>query len=206
LAEEAIRRHGPLRFAIPFISNFNMAQRKFCAADRARVLLLLEDRVLPAAPAGSKPPQMASVHSTWTRNERIRQVIEGRRHLGQQVMEMVFLSREPLSPADAESHLGAVVGDVVVLREPEKLEHSHPGCGAGGHLACRETINQGDARCFTCRPKPFAVRACSLQSQRSLSGFLRPAQRSPRSPRCSGRRAACIFQRTVDRLLRRRWQ
>jgi hypothetical protein len=82
--------------------------------------LLLEDRVLPADPAGSKPPQMASAHSTWTPNERIRQVIEGRRHLGQQVMEIVFLSREPLSPADAESHLGAVVGDVVVLREPKK--------------------------------------------------------------------------------------
>jgi hypothetical protein len=84
-------------------------------------LSLLEDRVLPAAPAGSKPPQMASVHSTWTPNERIRQVIEARRHLGQQVMEMVFLSREPLSPADAESHLGAAVRDVAVLREPEKL-------------------------------------------------------------------------------------
>jgi hypothetical protein len=118
LAEEAIRRHGPLRFAIPFISNFNMAQRKFCAADRARVLLLLEDRVLPAAPAGSKPPQMASAHSTWTPNERIRQVIEGRRHLRQQVMEAIFVSNESFSSADAESRLRDLVRDVVVSVNP----------------------------------------------------------------------------------------
>jgi hypothetical protein len=98
LAEEAIRRHDPLRFAIPSFRISAWHGGKFCAADRARVLLLLEDRVLPAAAPGSKPPQMASAHSTWTRNERIRQVIEGRRHLGQQVMEIVFLSRDRFPP------------------------------------------------------------------------------------------------------------
>ena len=74
-----------------------------------------------AAAAGSKLPQMATAHSTWTRDERIRQVLEGRRHLGQQVMEAIFISNEPLSATDAESHLRDVVRDVVVLREPEKL-------------------------------------------------------------------------------------
>jgi hypothetical protein len=112
---------APLRFAIPSFrisawhsgnSAPQIAHAFYCYWKIGCCLL---------TPPARRPPQMASAHSTWTRNERIRQVIEGRRHLGQQVMEIVFLSREPLSPADAESHLGAVVGDVLVLREPEKL-------------------------------------------------------------------------------------
>jgi exosortase len=77
---------------------------------------LLEDRVPAAAAPNSNPPQMAMAHSTWTRDERIRQVIEGRRHLGQQVMEIVFLSKEPLSSADAESRLSDLIHDVVSLK------------------------------------------------------------------------------------------
>ena len=43
--------------------------------------------------------------SEWTRSERLRAVLEGRRHLGQQVIEAIFISSEPFSAADAESHL-----------------------------------------------------------------------------------------------------
>ena len=64
--------------------------------------------------ADSKLLQMATAPSTWTRNERIRQVLEGRRHLGQQMMEVVFISREPIPAADAESRLGELVHDVVL--------------------------------------------------------------------------------------------
>jgi hypothetical protein len=46
-------------------------------------------------------------------------VLEGRRHLGQQVIEVIFISSEPFSAADAESHLRTLVRDVVVLREPD---------------------------------------------------------------------------------------
>jgi exosortase len=74
---------------------------------------LLEDRVPAAVTPGLEPPQMATAHSTWTRDERIRQVLEGRRHLGQQVMEIVFLSKEPLSSASAESRLCDLVGNMV---------------------------------------------------------------------------------------------
>ena len=49
--------------------------------------------------------------------ERLRIVLEGRRHLGQQVIEAIFISSEPFSAADAESHLRDLVRDVVVLRE-----------------------------------------------------------------------------------------
>ena len=86
---------------------------------------LSEDRA-----AGSSAPQqganlvanspgMSGSRSEWTRAERLRTVLEGRRHLGQQVIEAIFISSEPFSAADAESHLRALVRDVVVLREPD---------------------------------------------------------------------------------------
>jgi len=55
--------------------------------------------------------------SEWTRTERLGAVLEGRRHLGQQVIEAIFMSNEPLSAVDAESHLRDFVRDVVTLRE-----------------------------------------------------------------------------------------
>jgi exosortase len=64
-------------------------------------------------------PGMSGSRSEWTRAERLRTVLEGRRHLGQQVIEAIFISSEPFSAADAESHLRALVRDVVVLREPD---------------------------------------------------------------------------------------
>ena len=53
---------------------------------------LWEDRV-PASAAPSQSPQLASAPSAWTRDERVRAVLEGRRHLGQQVMELIIQSR-----------------------------------------------------------------------------------------------------------------
>jgi hypothetical protein len=46
-------------------------------------------------------------------------VWEGRRHLGQQVIEAIFVSNESFSSADAESRLRDLVRDVV-SRQPEK--------------------------------------------------------------------------------------
>ena len=57
--------------------------------------------------------------SEWTRAERLRSVLEGRRHLGQQVIEAIFISAEPLSSADAESYLRDLVRGIVVLPERE---------------------------------------------------------------------------------------
>ena len=39
---------------------------------------------------------MTTSPSEWTRDERIRAVLEGRRHLGQQVMELVIQGRGAL--------------------------------------------------------------------------------------------------------------
>jgi len=55
--------------------------------------------------------------SEWTRTERLGAVLQGHRHLGQQVIEAIFISNEPLSAADAESDLRDLVRDVVRFRD-----------------------------------------------------------------------------------------
>jgi exosortase len=64
---------------------------------------------------GANSPGMSGSRSEWTRAERLRSVMEGRRHLGQQVIEAIFISSEPFSAADAKSHLRDLVRDVVTM-------------------------------------------------------------------------------------------
>ena len=79
---------------------------------------LSEDRVEAASTsnASTGSPGMFGNRSEWTRTERLKGVLQGRRHLGQQVIEVIFLSNEPLSPADAELHLRDLIPAVVRLR------------------------------------------------------------------------------------------
>jgi len=97
-------RHFEFRRDAPDNSGQQVAHAFYC---------LWEDRAPSRSGADSKLPQMASAHSSWTRDERIRAVLEGRRHLGQQVMEVVFISREPIPVADVESQFSDLVRDVV---------------------------------------------------------------------------------------------
>ena len=78
---------------------------------------LSEDRASGGSASLGKTdsPGMFGNRSEWTRSERLRAVLDGRRHLGQQVMQVIFISSEPLSTADAESHLRGLIRDVVVL-------------------------------------------------------------------------------------------
>ena len=82
---------------------------------------LSEDRALvsPAASQAGNSPSMSGSRSDWTRAERVREVLEGRRHLGQQLIEAILISSEPSSAADAESHLRDLVRDVIVSSESE---------------------------------------------------------------------------------------
>jgi exosortase len=64
-------------------------------------------------------PSMSGNRSEWTRSERLRAVLKGRRHLGQQVIEAIFISNEPLYAAEAESQLRDFVRGVVRLREAD---------------------------------------------------------------------------------------
>jgi hypothetical protein len=63
---------------------------------------------------------MSGNPSSWTRAERLRTVLEGRRHLGQQVIQAIFIGGDGLAATEAESHLRDLVRNVVVLRQPEK--------------------------------------------------------------------------------------
>ena len=93
------------------------------APQRAHAFYCLsEDRAAKSSvPAPTSLPGMTGSPSEWTRAERLRTVLEGRRHLGQQVIEAIFVSNESFSSADAESRLRDLVREVVVLlHEPEK--------------------------------------------------------------------------------------
>jgi exosortase len=80
---------------------------------------LSEDRASGgfASLGNTDSPGMFGNRSEWTRSERLRAVLDGRRHLGQQVIEAIFISSEPLSAAEAETHLRDFVRDVVRFRE-----------------------------------------------------------------------------------------
>ena len=82
---------------------------------------LSEDRASggSASPGNTDSPGMFGNRSEWTRSERLRAVSQGRRHLGQQVLEAIFIGKEPLSAAEAETHLRDFVRDVVRLREAD---------------------------------------------------------------------------------------
>ena len=78
---------------------------------------LSEDRAAKSsAPAPTSLPSMTGSPSEWTRTERLRTVLEGRRHLGQQVIEAIFVSNESDSSADAESRLRDLVREVVLVQ------------------------------------------------------------------------------------------
>jgi exosortase len=82
---------------------------------------LSEDRAAESSvPAPTSLPGMTGSPSEWTRAERLRTVLEGRRHLGQQVIEAIFVSNGSFSSVDAESRLRDLVREVVVLREQAK--------------------------------------------------------------------------------------
>jgi hypothetical protein len=82
---------------------------------------LSEDRASrgSASLGNTDSPGMFGNRSEWTRSERLGAVLNGRRHLGQQVIETIFVSNESLSATDAESHLRAFIRDVVRLREAD---------------------------------------------------------------------------------------
>jgi exosortase len=82
---------------------------------------LSEDRASgdSASLGNTGSPGMFGNRSEWTRSERLRSVLEGRRHLGQQVIEAIFMSNEPFSAAEAETQLRDFVRDVVRVREAE---------------------------------------------------------------------------------------
>jgi hypothetical protein len=120
VADHGVRRY-PVNgsFELPF-RHFEF-QRSFegSAPQTAHAFYCLsEDRASGAsALSNTNSPGMFGNRSEWTRRERLQAVLEGRRHLGQQVIEAIFISNEPFSAADAESHMRDLVRDVFVSGE-----------------------------------------------------------------------------------------
>jgi exosortase len=75
---------------------------------------LWEDRVASAR-GESQLPEMTSAPSAWTRNERVRAVLEGRRHLGQQVLELVIQGRGALQESDVDQQFANVLPGLIQL-------------------------------------------------------------------------------------------
>jgi exosortase len=124
VADDRVRNYPVIgAFELPFRHfEFERAFENSAPQTAHAFYCLSEDRASgsPATPQAANSPGMAGSRSEWTRAERLRAVLEGRRHLGQQVIDAIFISSEPLSTEDAESHLRDLIRDVVVLREPVK--------------------------------------------------------------------------------------
>jgi len=75
---------------------------------------LWEDRA-PGMITASQLPQMTTSPSTWTRGERVQAVLEGRRHLGQQVMEVVLRARGVIDQNEAQANFAALLPKLIVL-------------------------------------------------------------------------------------------
>ncbi|MGH8102737.1 MAG: exosortase/archaeosortase family protein, partial [Chthoniobacterales bacterium] len=83
---------------------------------------LWEDRS-PGTMAASQLPQMTTSPSTWTRGERVRAVLEGRRHLGQQVMEVILATHGLIDSTEAQSDFAALLPKLIALT-PASSQHT----------------------------------------------------------------------------------
>jgi exosortase len=101
------------KFSLPF-RHFLFAQRsgnslrqRFAHA----FYCLREDRV--RGERETLPEQFAQEPSEWSRRERFRLVAQGRRHLGQQVMEFVLVTPNELRPEEAEGQFARALPELV---------------------------------------------------------------------------------------------
>lgn len=69
-----------------------------------------EDRVRKGADGQAG---MSAAPSAWTRSERLQAVLDGRRHLGQQVMEYLLVELRDTPPREAEEIFAAKVPELI---------------------------------------------------------------------------------------------
>jgi len=74
---------------------------------------LREDRVRNDSDSSLAQEEFAQEPSEWSRRERVNLVVQGRRHLGQQVMELVLISREEVGREQAEEQFTSLVQGLV---------------------------------------------------------------------------------------------
>jgi exosortase len=120
IADEGVRKYPVTgAFELPF-RHFEFERSLEGSATQVAhaFYCLSEDRTSGGSvPLGNTDsPGMFGNRSEWTRAERLRSVLEGRRHLGQQIIEAILISNEPFSAADAESRLADLVPNVVSIK------------------------------------------------------------------------------------------
>jgi exosortase len=90
--------------------NSNPSRQRFAHA----FYCLREDRVRnKSEESAGDSEQFAQAPSEWSRRERIELVLQGRRHLGQQVMEFVLLTPNDMKAQEAETKFAALVPEMV---------------------------------------------------------------------------------------------
>jgi exosortase len=90
--------------------NSNPSRQRFAHA----FYCLREDRVRNQnEESAGDTEQFAQAPSEWSRRERIELVLQGRRHLGQQVMEFVLLTPNDVRPAEAEGRFAQALPELI---------------------------------------------------------------------------------------------
>jgi hypothetical protein len=119
VADEGVRKYAVTSaFELPFRHfEFQRAFESSAPQTAHAFYCLSEDRASGGSTllGNTDSPGMFGNRSEWTRAERLRSVLEGRRHLGQQVIQAIFISNEPFPARDAESHLADLLPNVVSL-------------------------------------------------------------------------------------------
>jgi exosortase/archaeosortase family protein len=80
-----------------------------------------EQRVRPSDP-NSVYTQMSHQPSEWSRRERARVVLQGRRHLGQQVMELLIVNSRPASSSEAEQVFAQALTELVSISQNDSMQ------------------------------------------------------------------------------------
>jgi exosortase len=123
VADNGVRQYSAVAsFALPFRHfEFRHGTKEDPPAQQVAnaFYCLWEDRAPPGTVAASQLPQMTTSPSTWTRGERVRAVLEGRRHLGQQVMEVVLRTRGVIDHNEAQADFAALLPRLIVVTPAE---------------------------------------------------------------------------------------
>jgi hypothetical protein len=103
-------RHFEFRSRAPMSNLESFAHAFYC---------LWEDRLPPKA---EQATSAGGAHAKWSRDERLQLVLNGRRHLGQQVMELVISSPHKISNEEAQARFAELVRRLIVKpATPEQI-------------------------------------------------------------------------------------
>ena len=107
---------------------FRVGMKEHPAQQAAHAFYCLwEDRTSGTATASPSQlqPGMTTFPSSWTRGERVRTVLKGRRHLGQQVMEVVLATHGQIDLKKAQADFAALLPKLIVVTPASESSDDH---------------------------------------------------------------------------------